>query len=61
MNENARLIRILRNMKWQECKGVLAGLLETCDVSEIPRDKNDELHAKICNFIEEMEADLLGL
>ncbi|GAJ03765.1 unnamed protein product, partial [marine sediment metagenome] len=55
MNEDVRLIRILRSMKWQECKGNLCGLIETCRIMEVSRENCDIIHEVIYDFIQKME------
>jgi len=51
INQDIRLIRILRNMKWQKCKGNLIGLLEACRIMEISEENHDIIHEAIYDFI----------
>jgi len=61
INQDIRLIRILRNMKWQECKGNLIGLLEACSIVEVSEENHDIIHEAIYDFITKMEKKHLNI
>jgi len=61
INQDIRLIRILRNMKWQEYKGNLNALLEACSIMEISRKEYSVIYKTINDFITVMEEECLNV